>query len=146
MRRLPLAALLIVLLASCTAESTTTLTEGAATASTPAGCPFFDDTLVPDLEDGIDAVLAGAAHIETDDPCVRRFEASGEWLELRFQAAGDDTGLFGDENLMTNGVDTTRAFLRDGRQVDVVASASSPQSISTWDASLVGASVLFAGS
>jgi len=150
---------LALVCAGCTATTTTTTTASgtdattgasesdqaapAPTAEPPAGCPYFSADLLPQLQAGIDAVLSGTSPDPSiSDPCVHRFVNGGDWVEVRFVPADESVAMFGDANLMTNGVDRTRATTADGVLVDVVASASSPQSISTWDASLVGASLL----
>lgn len=90
----------------------------------------------------MDAVLSGATLESTDavdDGCQQRFVAGGEWVELSYREAADDASGFAalDARLSTDGVQTTRVSL-DDQTIDVVATTSSPASISTWDASLVG--------
>ncbi len=160
-RALLAAAIAALVLSGCTATSTTveavdSATTQAASDVAPAptteptaepvaaSCPYFPEERLPELAAGIDSVLPSATLDEaaSSDPCVKRFSTADSWVELRFQAADENVVLFGDESLMTNGVDTTRAETSDGVLVDVVAWSSSPAAISTWDASLTGAFVL----
>lgn len=108
------------------------------------GCPFVSPNDVAEFENGIASMLVGAVTVASgsNDPCVYRFASGDAWIELHVQPADETRQMFGDANLMTNGIDATRATLGDGRVVDVVATTSSPQSISTWDASITGAFVL----
>lgn len=131
-------------LGACSIEaSVDTDSQSGAPTLAAAGCPYFDSDLGPELIDGIQAVLSGAdLDPSTSDPCIRRFVTATDWIELEFGPADSDQTLFAAGELATNGADVTRATLTDGQQVDVTARASSPASISTWDASLVGASVI----
>ncbi len=83
-----------------------------------------------------DAVLETTEHAGTT--CVQRFTAGADWIELTYQDAGDDDTGFDniDETLATDGLQTSRVDLAN-RTVEVVAMASDPATISTWDASLV---------
>ncbi|MEM7337152.1 MAG: hypothetical protein AAF467_00820 [Actinomycetota bacterium] len=124
-----------------------------ASASTAAETSDPCASLTPDVTAGIaaglDVVLAGASHTSTEaagDACVVRYTSDADWVELRFQpATGDNDQLFPiSDAVSTDGARLTRVTQASG-STDVIADASDPASISTWDASIAGASALLGG-
>lgn len=106
-------------------------------------CELVTPAIQTTVEEGIGSVLSGAvpeSPAAAGGDCVQRFTAGDDWVELTFRIAdGDDAGFQQvADGLATDGVQTTRVEV-DGDWVEVVASTSDPASISTWDASLVGA-------
>jgi len=116
---------------------------------TPDLCDMLTDTVREDLLSDIALVLPGVEAqppVEGPVSCTQSYVSGEGWIELNFRI--DDGPITSDTmfelsaNLFTDGIDTTQVVWPDNQVVTVVASASDPSSISTWDASMVGGAAL----
>lgn len=110
-------------------------------------CALLTAEVTSSLDDSMPAMLSGVEPVSTNavgDTCVRRYESGDDWIEVAFSAADDsllDELLPVNDVILTDG--GTRSVARTAAgNVLVTAATSNPAGISTWDASLAGASAL----
>lgn len=111
-------------------------------------CNFVTAAVQQDVTQGLEAVFMNNDEVSSGElvssakGCTQRFTSGDEWVELDIRVGEQDLDneLFPAGEIGTDGVQTSQITLADGEVVTVIASSSSPASISTWDASLVGVS------
>lgn len=134
-------------MASACGSSSGSSTDAADSAEAVDPCEVLSESALGSLDEGIPLTLQGAERVSVEpdgDLCVVRYEGGADWVELAFAPEGfvDTSGFFPLGDIVTTDGATMSTVRTDQGVITVIASASDPSRISTWDASLSGTSAL----